>query len=47
MIDIHFTKKVDLKNVVLTTAMRRAQSPHLIALNASTNEILQIEENGK
>jgi hypothetical protein len=37
MIQTHFEKKVELKNVVLTIAMRVANSPHLMLLNANTS----------
>jgi len=39
----HFKKKIDLKNVVLTTAMRKGLSSQIYVLNSSTSEILQID----
>jgi NDP-sugar pyrophosphorylase family protein len=43
MATIHFDKKQDLKNVVLTTAVRKGLSSQIYVLNSSTNEILQID----
>lgn len=37
MVNSHFDKKVDLKNVVLTTAMRKGTSSQIHILNSSTN----------
>jgi len=42
LVNNHFDKKVELKNVVLTTVMRRAISSQIYILNSSTNEILQV-----
>ena len=47
MVNTHFNKKNELRNVVLTTAMRRGVSEELMVLNSNTGEILQLEENGK
>ena len=47
MVNTHFNKKNELRNVVLTTAMRRGVSEELLVLNSNTGEILQLEENGK
>lgn len=47
VINTHFDKKNELRNVVLTTVMRRGQSSDLMILNSSTSQILQVEENGK
>ena len=41
----HFEKKIELKNVVLSTAMRKGQSEKIMVLNSNTGEILQIEQN--
>jgi hypothetical protein len=37
IIDNHFQKKNDLKNVVLTTALRTGLSPQIYLLNSGTN----------
>lgn len=43
LINYHFDKKIELRNVVLTTTMRRGQTSELMILNTNTSEILQIE----
>lgn len=36
MVDTHFNKKIELRNVVLTTAMRKGVSEELLILNSSS-----------
>lgn len=38
----HFDKKVELRNVVLTSVMRKGQTSELMIINSHTSEILQI-----
>ena len=47
IISTHYAKKAELRNVVLTTVMRRGESSELMVVNSSTGEILQVEENRK
>jgi NDP-sugar pyrophosphorylase family protein len=42
IVGLHFDKKTELRNVVLTTTMRKGHSPELLILNSSTSEILQV-----